>query len=1112
MEDFLLVVVLILLTVRWFVLSGRMQEMQRRIDALAHVSRGLEAMVQELRAERAAAAQPAPPPLPVPEAAHVPPPPLSRPLPVPETVHVAPLAPPPLPVPTSAPLPPPFTAPPPVAVPPPIPYFPREPAPEFAQATSAGQEAYSTAKPGPTLSERMREKMRGEEWEAIVGGSWLNKAGVFLLVVGVASLIVLGLNSWGPVGRVMLGLSVSFAMLIGGFLLEKRVLYRIIGRGLLGGGWAALYFTTYAMQAVDAAKVIYNPLLGGLLLLAVAAGMIVHSLKYRSQTVAGLAYFVAFVTLGPWITPETTLAVIALVPLAASLLYIAYRFEWSELAIFGLVATYGTCASRGDSGAPLWSAQTIFSIYWLLFEVFDLLRASRRSNRPAERAILPLNALAFVGLSYAKWSSAAPQHLYTLAAGIAAVYFLSTLIRTRLRPPSSFAPEADTVARIFAGGYEGPITLTAILSAAAVFLKFHGGWANAGLLAEAELLFVAGLLFREAYPRRLAAAVFATFVGKLLFVDLSSQSKITVSGWSVRSWTPSAALAGLLFYINRALRTTDKVYGYAASAVFALIVGFETPERFLGLAWFSLATLLFGFGWQRRLLDFRIQGYSVAALGAIAVAIHEADVAAGYATRSPHPWVALLSAAVLMYAAVLCALRSAADRLSDDEREALRSVASWASSAALMALVWRILPGEYLGLGWMALALPVLELGLRRWPPDFRMQAYVIAAVGALRVLFFNVFPVQNDGPLLPRLAIAGSALVAYLIATRVYIAEWHRSSDLRKPVVNISSATGTLFVLVALWALLPAVAVGPAWAVVALLLLEAGFIVDLPGVRTQGHVAAAAAVTRLFLANFDVLGNTAGISHRLLSVLPVIVCHYYQWSRQRDGSEQLRQWERGIGRAYLYSAAALMIVLLRFELGRSLTVVGWSLFALALVALGQRWNNVDLRWQSYAIAALTFFRSWTTDFWSPGTLEGTGGRVATGAFVIACFFVSQLLIPQSRKDRTGLERHARLYYSLLATVLLTILLFHEVSGRLLTMAWGAEGLLLLTVGFPLRDRILRLSGLTLFLVCILKLFVYDLRQLETLYRILSFIVLGLILLSVSWVYTRFRSHIQRYL
>jgi uncharacterized membrane protein len=53
---------------------------------------------------------------------------------------------------------------------------------------------------------------------------------------------------------------------------------------------------------------------------------------------------------------------------------------------------------------------------------------------------------------------------------------------------------------------------------------------------------------------------------------------------------------------------------------------------------------------------------------------------------------------------------------------------------------------------------------------------------------------------------------------------------------------------------------------------------------------------------------------------------------------------------------------------------------------------------------------------------------------------------------------------------------------------------------------------LALLLLCILKLFLYDLRTLETLYRILSFITLGLILLGISWVYTRFRDHLKAYL
>jgi uncharacterized membrane protein len=37
-------------------------------------------------------------------------------------------------------------------------------------------------------------------------------------------------------------------------------------------------------------------------------------------------------------------------------------------------------------------------------------------------------------------------------------------------------------------------------------------------------------------------------------------------------------------------------------------------------------------------------------------------------------------------------------------------------------------------------------------------------------------------------------------------------------------------------------------------------------------------------------------------------------------------------------------------------------------------------------------------------------------------------------------------------------------------------------------------------LFCILKLFVYDLRDLESLARIISFVALGLVLLAVSWV------------
>jgi len=70
----------------------------------------------------------------------------------------------------------------------------------------------------------------------------------------------------------------------------------------------------------------------------------------------------------------------------------------------------------------------------------------------------------------------------------------------------------------------------------------------------------------------------------------------------------------------------------------------------------------------------------------------------------------------------------------------------------------------------------------------------------------------------------------------------------------------------------------------------------------------------------------------------------------------------------------------------------------------------------------------------------------------------------------------------------------------------------LLGAGFALTDRTLRLSGLVIFLLCLGRLFTYDLRALDTFSRILSFIVLGIVLLAASWVYTRFREKLRNLL
>jgi hypothetical protein len=1085
--EILLFIVAVVLLIRWLVIRARFGRLEQRIEELSAVARRVKALEQEVAALRLPAVTSVPEAQPVPFALAAPvdlPPALPLPPPVPlaaaaerffcewcgkrlepgatcecRSVPETRAA-------EEAPRP----------MPPPLPDFVPAPA-------------------GPTLSERLRERMSGEEWEALVGGSLLNKLGVLVLVIGIALFLGYSFTQLGAVGRAAIGFAVSLAMLGAGFFVDRRERYRVFARGLLGGGWASLYFTSYAVHAVEATRVVDSPVTGGLLLLAVAIGMIVHSLRFESQTLTGLTYFVAFVTLA--ITPVTTLSVVALLPLAASLLYVSHRFQWSGMALFGLAATWGTLISRGPSDAPAWQTQIIFTAYWAVFEAFDLLRASRRTPyAKPESLVLPLNALAFAGLSYAKWSQSAPAQLHIVAAAVAGAYMLSALMRAKLRPPSSFPLEAGPASRMLSGGYEGPVTIAAALSAAAVLLRFRGAAATLGLLIEAQCYFVAGLVFGERYLKQLAAVLFGAEFFKLFAFDATSQARSQFAGWNVLSWTPVTALSAALFYVNRFLERPAPAYGWAASAAVAVIIGFETPERFLGPAWFALATVLFVFGWARRIEDFRFQGHAAAALALAGTGYHQADVAGGYQPATRFPWIPLSISAALAYAGVWCALRSPADRLREDERGWLRRVASWSVTALLALIAVRVLPAEYLGLGWLVLAVALLELGLRGVPADFRTQAYALAGLGAFAVAIANVIPIRNTGALLPRLIPCYAAAVAYTLAARVYKA---RESS---TVLNLASAAATIFACAGIWAVLPPVAVGPAWTALSLVLVELALALGIAGVEKQGHVLAAVAFTRLFFANFTNAGATGLLSHRLLTVVPVATAFYYLWSRLTSAK---------LARYYLHAATFLVFVLLRFELGRTFTVVGWAALALAVFAIGQRREMADFRWQGYLIAAATFIRSITTNFYAPESLAGIPGRIATGVFVILCLHAAQLMIPLP-PGRAGLERYARTYFSLLGAALTSLLLFHEVSGSVLTVAWGLQSILLLGTGFPLRDRTLRLTGLFLFLVCILKLFLYDLRNLETGYRILSFIVLGLMLLSVSWIYTRFRDRIQRYL
>jgi uncharacterized membrane protein len=1070
MEFVLLVAILVVALVRWAITSSRLKRLDQRTyrlersdaeaNAIAALTRRVYELEKEMSALRSAANEAAATAPPEPQ-------PAAEPAPMPEVQ--------------------------PEAAPPLVSEVPTVEPPAEEPVPSAQLPAFTAPAPRENWRDRIRRRVAGRDWEAVVGGNWLNKLGVLILIIGIAFGVGYSFTRVGPAGRVAISFAVSLAMLVAGVMAERKAPYRIFARGLIGGGWAGVYFTTYAMHAIAGAKLIDNAWLASALLTLVALGMIVHSLKYQSQTVTGLAYFITFATLT--ITPVTTFAVLALLPLAASLLYLAYRFQWFRMALFGLLATYGTCASRGDAGAPLWSVQALVASYWLLFEIFGLLRARRPGDYSlTEKLIYPLNTIGLFALSFPKWETAAHARLYEFFALLAILHFVDSILRAWLRPPASLAAATRVWPRAFSGGYEAGAAFASLFCAIALPLRFAGVNADYGLLLEGEILVGLGLYFRQSYLRLLAGGVFAAELARIASYDLLKGAPLQIGSLHLMPWTPVAVLTALVFYANRRLEKLKNPYTYAAAGLVALVLGFEMNAYYVGVAWIVFALANFELGLRTRLREFRFQAYAIGAAGAVAVAVESF-----FASEWRDAWAPIAVAAVANYAVALRVLRP--EWLRKAEAKALSMITSAAATIFFAALLWKTTPHGYAGFGWLALAMALFELGIRGWPAYMRANAYVLGALGILRLLASDVIEIHKTAGLAQRISLAGAAILCYLAVGRALNVAALGPRE-RTRLRDFVSLAGTVFLTTVLWVVLADPVVAVAWMVAALCLIEIGFAAHSASFRVQGDALHVLVFARLFLANFTNQGSTFGISHRLLTIAPIAIAEYYLWWRHRRSATDRR--ERSIGRVYLYAAAVLIVLLLRFELGHVLTVVGWIGFAIALYFFGSRNAIADLRLQTYAIAALVFWRSWTTNFYAPESLAGMHGRIVTGAIVILGFYALQLMAPRGAR--------ARIVFSLLGSALLAVLLDYEVSGGMLTVAWGIEAVALLVAGFPLRDRILRLSGLALFLVCIVKLFAYDLRNLETVNRILSFVILGAVMVGVSWVYTRFRGRIQRLL
>jgi uncharacterized membrane protein len=194
------------------------------------------------------------------------------------------------------------------------------------------------------------------------------------------------------------------------------------------------------------------------------------------------------------------------------------------------------------------------------------------------------------------------------------------------------------------------------------------------------------------------------------------------------------------------------------------------------------------------------------------------------------------------------------------------------------------------------------------------------------------------------------------------------------------------------------------------------------------------------------------------------------------------------------------------------LLVVAWAGMGIALSRLRWRDETGVARRGAVALLGLAAVHTLALEA-PPDTL--LYGSVDLGAAVAALAAVALGAVAVAR-DALTLERSSLLAaagtaaLALASVAIVSVLTPTEVGVAqdaqvALSALWGASGLALLWVGLRRRRRPLRLAGLGLLVVALGKVFAFDLQALDSIWRVLSCVGLGLLLLLAALAYQRMR-------
>ncbi len=255
---------------------------------------------------------------------------------------------------------------------------------------------------------------------------------------------------------------------------------------------------------------------------------------------------------------------------------------------------------------------------------------------------------------------------------------------------------------------------------------------------------------------------------------------------------------------------------------------------------------------------------------------------------------------------------------------------------------------------------------------------------------------------------------------------------------------------------------------------------------------------------------------HRwLLTALVLVLAALHLLAARTMRSDEDSRGAARFALAGMALALATSAVPIRLE-GEAISIA-LAFEAALLVWIGFRVGQRPLRLAGSALFAAVVFLLLAESGASPDRAF-LNARFAAFCAVVAALAVS--LVRASRAGRLGRERWVYGLLGIAASLMTVWGLSEQVWSLLgqqdwnldvrkaqqmgLSLLWALAAGSLILLGVQLRSRLWRFQGLALLAIVIPKVFFIDLSFLERAYRVASLLVLGIVLLAVSYAYQRF--------